>query len=114
MTSDLPENENQTVNGLPRLFVFEPGWRISRKSGSEREFCYVMAPGKDYYHRLMDGEIYIVKTDEKLCLPCAARRGLISYDPKSLRDPAVGRNLMIDELSDGFDVVVREVDDGAG
>ncbi len=111
MSSDAFDNGNETVNGLPRLFVFEPGWRISRKAGSDREFCYVMAPGKDYYHRLMDGEIYLAKADEKLCLPCAARRGLLSYDPKTLREPIGGVNLAIEDLSDGFDVVIRESDD---
>jgi len=111
MSSDIPENEKQTVHGLPRLFVFEAGWQILRKSGSHREFCYAMYPGKDYYHRLMDGEIFIAKADEKLCLPCAARRGLLSYDPRSLREPIAGMNLAIDDLSGGFDVVMREPDD---
>ena len=39
----------------------------------------MMAPGQDYYHRLLDGEIYLVRDDEKLCLACAERRGLLSY-----------------------------------
>jgi hypothetical protein len=94
---------------LPRLFLFEPGWRIARKSSSEREFCYQIAPGQDYYHRLLDGEIYLVKADEKICLPCAARRGLLSYDPKSLREPMTGLDVAINELLDsGFDVVARD------
>jgi hypothetical protein len=107
------ENETENVPSLPRLFVFEPGWKIGRKSDSIREFCYQMSPGQDYYHRLMDGEIYLFRSDEKVCLPCAARRGLVSYDPKSLRDPVAGMNLAIDEMLDGFDVVFREEGDGA-
>lgn len=91
---------------LPRLFLFEPGWRIGRKASSEREFCYMIAPGQDYYHRLLDGEIYLFKADEKVCLPCAARRGLLRYDPKLLREPIAGVNVAIDELFDeGFDVL---------
>lgn len=91
---------------IPRLFLFEPGWRITRKMSSEREFCYNIAPGQDYYHRLLDGEIYLHKADEKVCLPCAARRGLLTYDPKLLRDPVAGVNVAIDELLDeGFDVL---------
>ena len=39
-----------------RLYLHEPGWQIGLKVGSEREFCYAMAPGQDYYHRLLDGE----------------------------------------------------------
>jgi hypothetical protein len=91
---------------LPRLFLFEPGWRIARKAGSEREFCYQIAPGQDYYHRLLDGEIYLHRADEKICLPCAARRGLLTYDAKALREPVNDVNVAIDELLDvGFDVL---------
>jgi hypothetical protein len=70
-----------------RLFLFEAGWRIMLKVGSEREFCYMTAPGQDFYHRLLDGEIYLTRGDEKLCLACAERRGLLSYEPRTLREP---------------------------
>jgi hypothetical protein len=70
-----------------RLFVFESGWTIALKDGSERVFCYAMAPGQDYYHRLLDGEVFLVHGDERLCLACAERRGLISYEPRALREP---------------------------
>jgi hypothetical protein len=93
---------------MPRLFLFEPGWQIGRKNGSDREFCYTIAPGQDFYHRLLDGEIFVYRADEKVCLPCAARRGLLNVDPKVLREPAAGMNLAIDELLNGFDVVLRE------
>jgi hypothetical protein len=69
-----------------RLFLHESGWRINLKLGSEREFCYMAAPGQDYYHRLLDGEIYLARGDEKLCLACAERRGLLSYEPRTLRE----------------------------
>jgi hypothetical protein len=71
-----------------RLYVHEPGWRISIKRGSDREFCHVMAPDQDYYHRLVDGEIYLHQADERICLGCAVRRGIISYEPRRLRDDA--------------------------
>jgi hypothetical protein len=67
-----------------RLFLFESGWRIELKVGSDREFCYMTAPGEDHYHRLLDGEIYLARSDEKLCLACAERRGLLSYVPRTL------------------------------
>jgi hypothetical protein len=70
-----------------RLFLFEAGWRIMLKVGSEREFCYMTAPGQDFYHRLLDGEIYLARAEEKLCLACAERRGLLSYEPRMLREP---------------------------
>ena len=72
-----------------RMFIFESGWRIGVKTGSTRELCYMMAPGQDYYHRLLDGEIFLVRDDERLCFACASRRGLISFEPKQLRESIV-------------------------
>ena len=69
-----------------RLFLHEPGWRIALKVGSDRTFCYMTAPGQDYYHRLLDGELYVYQGDERLCLACAGRRGLFSTESRSLRD----------------------------
>jgi hypothetical protein len=70
-----------------RLFLHEPGWMVALKIGSEREFCYAMAPGQEYYHRLLDGEVYLHNNEERLCLACAERRGLLADRPKGLRDP---------------------------
>jgi hypothetical protein len=108
MSLDPAENETENTPTLPRLFLFEPGWRVARKSTSEREFCYTIAPGEDFYHRLLDGEIYLFKGDERVCLPCAGRRGLITFDPKGLRDPIQGVNVMIDALLEGFPVEVPD------
>ena len=65
------------------------GWRVGVKTGSTRELCYMIAPGQDFYHRLLDGEMFLVRDGERLCLSCAARRGLISFEPKQLRDSIV-------------------------
>jgi hypothetical protein len=70
-----------------RLYIFEPGWRVSIKRGSHREFCYMMAPGQDYYHRLLDGELFLYHGDERLCLACAVRRGIIVFEPRRLGSP---------------------------
>ncbi|GAC1471835.1 MAG: hypothetical protein NVSMB9_18390 [Isosphaeraceae bacterium] len=67
-----------------RVFVFEPGWTVERKIGSERSFCYMTAPGEDFYHRLLDGEIYLRRAREQICLACAQRRGLLFFEPKGL------------------------------
>jgi len=78
-----PPVENTTSRKSPsRLYVFEPGWRVSIKQGSHREFCYMMAPGQDYYHRLLDGELFLYHGDERLCLSCAVRRGIIAFEPR--------------------------------
>ena len=58
------------------MFIFESGWRVGVKTGSTRELCYMIAPGQDYYHRLLDGEVFLVRDGERLCLSCASRRGL--------------------------------------
>ena len=72
---------------VPRLFLREPGWRVGLKVGSAREFCHSTAPGEDAYHRLSDGELFLYSPEERLCLPCADRRGLLHYEPKGLRKP---------------------------
>jgi hypothetical protein len=91
---------------FPRLYVFEPGWRVSIKRGSSREFCFAMAPGQDYYHRLVDGELYLHHGDERLCLSCASRRGVITNEPRQLRNP-------IDpSLADFSDLPVFDPDSG--
>ncbi len=69
-----------------RMFLAEPGWRIGVKTGSDREFCYMMLPGQDFYHRLLDGEVFLHRNEEKLCLACATRRGLLLSEPKRLRE----------------------------
>jgi hypothetical protein len=78
-----------------RLFVHEPGWRVGQKIGSTREFCYMMAPGQDFYHRLLDGELFLYHGDERLCLACAERRGLLSYEAKALREVQVSIDVEI-------------------
>jgi hypothetical protein len=89
-----------------RLFLHEPGWHVGLKVGSERTFCYQMAPGQDYYHRLFDGEVYLFRGDERLCLACAERRGLLSYAPKGLKPPPPHLALDTDADPDdpGFDL----------
>jgi hypothetical protein len=96
----------------PRLFVHEPGWQVALKAGSEREFCYMMAPGQDHYHRLLTGEIYLFHGDERICLACAERRGVLSFEPKSLRDPLITFEIDLSnaEPGPGFDVRPRRVD----
>lgn len=100
--------DREALRDMPRMFVFEPGWQVGRKTGSDREFCYQMAPGQDYYHRLMDGELHLVRADEKVCIPCAARRGLLSGEPKVLRDPIAGVNVAIEDFREGFEVIIRD------
>jgi hypothetical protein len=84
----LPAQDDEIVPAR-RMFIYESGWRVGVKTGSTRELCYMIAPGQDFYHRLLDGEMFLVRDGERLCLSCASRRGLISYGPRQLRDSIV-------------------------
>ncbi len=86
-----PSSDSADDQSVPprRMFIFEPGWRVGVKTGSIRELCYMITPGQDYYHRLLDGEIFLVRDGERLCLTCALRRGLISFEPRQLRESIV-------------------------
>ena len=95
-----------------RLFLHDGAWRVGLKIGSDRVFCYMMAPGQDYYHRLLDGEIFVFRGDEQICLDCAMRRGLLSYESRALG----GESSIVPELnhipaSSEYDLAV---DEGAG
>lgn len=87
-----------------RVFLHEPGWRIGHKVGSTREFCYMMAPGQDFYHRLLDGELYLYSNEERLCLACAERRGLLAHEPRGLRTPLSAVDRIDPEGTSEFEV----------
>ena len=84
----------------PRLFLREVGWQITIKRGSDRLFCYLTHPGEPHYHRIMDGEIYLTREEEKICLPCAERRGLLSFEPRRLREPSAAINFLMEQIGD--------------
>ena len=88
MIPDPPTSKTNPAPSPRRLFIREPGWRVGHKVGSEKEFCYMMAPGQEFYHRLLDGEVYVFHGDERLCLACAERRSLLAYEPKGLGRPS--------------------------
>jgi hypothetical protein len=89
---------------VPRVFLHELGWRIGQKVGSMKEFCSMQAPGQDFYHRLVDGELFVYSGEERLCLPCAERRGLLSLESRSLRQPIGELDLEAAESSSEYDV----------
>jgi hypothetical protein len=86
----LADHETDREPSVPRIFIREPGWQIKIKVGSERMFCHTMHPGEDYYHRIADGELYLQRGDERICLPCADRHDLLRHEPKPLRPPVRG------------------------
>jgi hypothetical protein len=89
---------------LPRLFLREPGWRVAVKRDSQREFCFMVTPGQDHYHRLAAGEVYLYRGDEKVCLPCADRYGLIEFRPMPLRESVQPPRLEASDAGSSFDL----------
>lgn len=64
-----------------RLYVQNAeGWQARVKRGWEKQYCYSKAPGEDYFHLILNGEVFLEHHDEKLCLTCAIRRGILTTD----------------------------------
>lgn len=75
-----PEKEPAVEHDL-RLYAPHPDeWRALLKQGWERDYCFAQNPGEDFFHLLMNGEIYLQRGDEKYCLNCALRRGYLTTD----------------------------------
>ena len=64
-----------------RLYLPHPqDWTIGVKPGFDREYCHAKSPGEDYYHLLMGGEVLLSNGEQKYCLNCAVRLGLVTFD----------------------------------
>lgn len=69
------------VPGDMRLYVPRPeGWQAHVKDDGLREYCYFKAPGQDWFHLLMPGEIYLQYGEARFCLNCAMRYGHLTND----------------------------------
>lgn len=74
-----PENQND-VDDI-RLYIAQPdGWKGGVKQTWEKEYCFHKKPGEDYFHLLMYGEVYLQHDDEKICLQCALRSGIVTHN----------------------------------
>ncbi len=64
-----------------RLYVpLFQDWSVRIKSGYEREYCHAKTPGEDHYHQLLGGEIVLDNGEQKYCLNCSRRLGLVTSD----------------------------------
>lgn len=97
---DIANETRPPLSEVPRLLLRDMTWRVAVKQDSQREFCHQIAPGQDFYHRLGDGEFYLFRGTEKLCLPCAARRGLLTDEPKTLRESLISFTVTTRDGSD--------------
>lgn len=76
-----PEQPHPELEQDIRLYVLEPeNWQARVKQDWEKEYCYQKNPGEDYFHRLVAGEVFFQREDERYCLNCALRRGIVTYD----------------------------------
>ncbi len=55
------------------------GWECRVKSGP-REYCSRRNLGEEWFHLLLDGELFLQFDEEKVCLNCAYRSGLLTDD----------------------------------
>jgi hypothetical protein len=55
-------------------------WHVHIKRDSEKIYCYAKLPGEDWFHMLLNGEIYVSRQHEKYCLRCALRHGYLTED----------------------------------
>jgi hypothetical protein len=56
------------------------GWEAHIKQNSEKVYCYSKHPGEDYFHLIVNGELYLVRDHEKYCLRCGLRLGILTQD----------------------------------
>lgn len=64
-----------------RIYVAQPdGWTGHVKQSWDKEYCFHKKPGEDYFHLLMHGEVYLQHDDEKVCLQCALRNGIVTHN----------------------------------
>lgn len=64
-----------------RLYIpFPEGWEARVKIGWEKDYCFAKNPGQDYFHLILNGEVFLQHGTEKYCLNCAIRRGVVTSD----------------------------------
>jgi hypothetical protein len=80
-TPDDPGISEPSLPGDCRLYrPDQSGWQAHILGGGERQYCYTQAPGQDHFHLILPGELFVQKGDEKLCLMCALREGVLTTD----------------------------------
>ncbi|MCX7419181.1 MAG: hypothetical protein NT013_06545 [Planctomycetia bacterium] len=63
-----------------RLYVpHSQNWQAGIQTGA-REYCCIRQPGQDWFHLLVNGEIYLQFGTDKMCLNCAFQQRKITDD----------------------------------
>lgn len=103
-TSSREFEEQDRPTPQSRLFLLEPGWQVSIKTDSQRAFCFMMAPGQDFYHSLLDGEMFLHRGEQRFCMACAVRRGLVALRPRHLPEIGAVVSTELEPIPFDFDV----------
>ncbi|MFO1006001.1 MAG: hypothetical protein U0929_08580 [Planctomycetaceae bacterium] len=81
LTPPPDESASAPVEYERRVYVpHYEGWSAQIKTNWDKDYCYTKNPGEDYFHLLLCGEVYLANGEERLCLNCAKRRGVITDD----------------------------------
>ena len=71
----LPPDDHRLY--LPRT---EKKWSVRVMSSYDREYCHAKFPGDPHYHLLVGGELHLDNGEQKYCVECALRLGLLTQD----------------------------------
>lgn len=78
--AEFGKGEEQAKGDHRLYFPDHESWTAQIKRSWENEYCFTANPGEDFFHLLVNGEIYVQKGSEKYCLNCALRQKVISAD----------------------------------
>jgi hypothetical protein len=70
-----------------RVYLVDRLWEVRCNLQESGFYCHMMEPGKDYYHRISTGEIYVTHDSENYCLNCGVKKGILSTERPTLADP---------------------------
>lgn len=81
----MPQETSASFRPAPepdtRLYIPQhENWQARIKADTEKIYCYAKLPGEDFFHLILNGEIYLVGETEKYCLRCALRVGIATQD----------------------------------
>ena len=80
----VPESiEVRSDDPIPDTRLYIPDnedWDVRIKRDSDRIYCYSKHPGQDWFHLILNGEIYVTRSYERYCLRCALRMNFLTQD----------------------------------
>lgn len=75
--------ESSQADNVPDCRLYVPdqdGILVGVSKAGDRVYCFGKNPGEDYYHSILEGEIYLQRGKEVFCLRCALRQEFVTTD----------------------------------